>query len=122
MPYLPHHEVIQVQRKAQVLLLSVNNVPSAKGIITGKIFEYLAIARPVLCIGPLDGDAAAIINKANAGPVVGFDDLSGFKKAVMMLFKNFQEGKNIVSTSGAEQYSRKVLCGDIANILNEISK
>jgi glycosyltransferase involved in cell wall biosynthesis len=120
MPYLPHHEVIQVQQKAQVLLLSVNNVPSAKGIITGKIFEYLAIARPVLCIGPLDGDAAAIINKANAGPVVDFEDLVGFKKAVLILFKNFQEEKNIVSASGVEQYSRKALCGDIANILNEI--
>jgi len=118
MPYLPHHEVIQEQRKAQVLLLSVNNVPSARGIITGKIFEYLAIARPVLCIGPLDGDAAAIINKANAGPVVDFEDLDGFKKAVMQLFMNFREGKNFVSASGIEQYSRKALCGDVADILN----
>ena len=121
MPYLPHHEVIQVQRKAQVLLLSVNNVPSAKGIITGKIFEYLAIARPVLCIGPLDGDAAAIIKKANAGPVVDFEDMEGFKKAVMALYSNFREGKNFVSASGIEQYSRKVLCGDVADILNAIT-
>jgi hypothetical protein len=53
---------------------------------------------------------------------VDFENLAGFKKAVLMLFKNFRDGKNIVSASGVEQYSRKVLCGDIANILNEISK
>ena len=36
--YLPHQEVLRHQSSAQVLLLAVNKVPSAKGIITGKIF------------------------------------------------------------------------------------
>lgn len=120
LPYIPHHEVIQVQRKSQVLLLSVNNVPSAKGIITGKIFEYLAIGRPILCIGPPDGDAADIVNKAGAGPVVGFEDLAGFKAAVLHLFTLFQKGTLTVQVSGAEQYSRKTLCSQVANILTTI--
>lgn len=121
LPYLPHHEVIQVQRKSAVLLLSVNNVPSAKGIITGKIFEYLALGRPILCIGPTDGDAAAIVNKAGAGPVVNFDDLQGFKKAVLQLFDLYQEGNLTVNSSGVEAYSRKALCGEISKILTQIS-
>lgn len=121
LPYLPHHEVIQVQRRARVLLLSVNNVPSAKGIITGKIFEYLAIGRPVLCIGPVNGDAAAIINKASAGPVVDFDDILSFKESVVKLFDDYRIGKDLVVPSGVEKYSRRTLCGDIAQILNEIS-
>lgn len=122
LPYLPHHEVIQVQRKSAVLLLSVNNVPSAKGIITGKIFEYLAISRPILCIGPTDGDAAEIVNKAGAGPVVGFDDLERFKKAVSQLFAQYQEGRLSVNSEGVETYSRKALCGEIGKILDQISR
>lgn len=120
LPYLPHHEVIQVQRKSAVLLLSVNNVPSAKGIITGKIFEYLALSRPILCIGPVDGDAAAIVNKAGAGPVVDFDDLKGFKVAVRQLFTQFQNGKLGVNSVGVDAYSRKALCAEIGRILEEI--
>jgi glycosyltransferase involved in cell wall biosynthesis len=96
-------------------------VPSAKGIITGKIFEYLAIGRPVLCIGPVNGDAAAIINKAGAGPVVDFDDILSFKESVVKLFDNYRIGKDMVVPSGVEMYSRRTLCGDIAHILNEIS-
>jgi glycosyltransferase involved in cell wall biosynthesis len=122
LPYVPHHEVIQIQRKARVLLLSVNDVPMAKGIITGKIFEYLAISRPILCIGPPDGDAAHIIHEAKGGPVVDFSDLDGFKTAVLQLFSHFEAGTDSVKPDGLEKYSRKALCGKIGEILNEISQ
>ncbi len=121
LPYVPHHEVIQIQRRARVLLLSVNHVPMAKGIITGKIFEYLAIGRPVLCIGPPDGDAAHIVNEAQAGPVVDFSDAEGFKQAVLKLFSDYLAGKDQLQTTGIEKYSRKALCGKIGLILDEIS-
>jgi glycosyltransferase involved in cell wall biosynthesis len=121
LPYVPHHEVIQIQRKARVLLLSVNDVPMAKGIITGKIFEYLAIGRPILCIGPPDGDAASIVNEAQAGPVVDFSDLEGFKKAVLKLFSDFQQEKDQLKPEGIEKYSRKALCQKIGDILNSMA-
>lgn len=122
LPYVPHHEVIQIQRKARVLLLSVNDVPMAKGIITGKIFEYLAIGRPILCIGPPDGDAAAIINQTKAGPVVDFSDLKGFKQAVLTLFSDYENGRDETQHAHVSKFSREALCGKIAEILNEISR
>jgi hypothetical protein len=96
-------------------------VPSAKGIITGKIFEYLAIGRPILCIGPTDGDAAHIVNEAGAGPVVGFEDLKVLKKSVMELYRKWQAGTDIENQGSFNKYSRKELCGDIARALNSIS-
>lgn len=122
LPYIPHEEVIQVQRQAAVLLLSINHVPMAKGIITGKIFEYLAIGNPVLCIGPPDGDAAAIITSSEAGPVVDFDDLKGFKNAITQLYENWKSGRSQVSSGGHEKYSRRILCGNIADLLNGITE
>jgi hypothetical protein len=121
LPYVSHEQVIQIQRQARVLLLSINNVPSAKGIITGKIFEYLAIGRPILCIGPTDGDAAHIVNEAGAGPVVGFEDLKVLKKSVMELYRKWQAGTDIENQGSFNKYSRKELCGDIARALNSIS-
>jgi len=119
--YVPHAEVIQIQRAARVLLLSVNNVPSAKGIITGKIFEYLAIGRPILCIGPLDGDAANIVKEAGAGPVVAFEDKAGFKKAVLDLYSRWKSGEDLQKPASLEKYSRKELCRSIGEILDSIS-
>ena len=37
-PYVDHRDVYSYQVSSQILLLSINNVSSAKGIITGKIF------------------------------------------------------------------------------------
>lgn len=122
LPYVPHSEVIRIQQKAAVLLLSVNNVPSARGIITGKIFEYLAIGRPVLCMGPPDGDAAHIIRQAQAGPVVGFTDEAGFRKAVTDLFEAWKTGQDRKPPAEVSQYSRKALCGKIAEILDGITE
>jgi glycosyltransferase involved in cell wall biosynthesis len=61
-PYIPHEKVIIEQSSSQVLLLFVNNSPNAKGILTGKIFEYMASGRPILAIGPKDGDTAIILD------------------------------------------------------------
>ena len=70
--YVSHNKVIEFQKKSQVLLLIVNNVPSAKSIITGKIFEYLMVKRPILAIAPTNGDLAEIIEQTNSGVVVEF--------------------------------------------------
>lgn len=121
LPYIPHEEVIRVQREAAVLLLSINDVPMAKGIITGKIFEYLAIGSPVLCIGPPDGDAAAIIREADAGPVIDFGDAVGFREAIVRLYTDWKNGIQHNPAGKHSQYSRQFLCGRIADLLQQIS-
>ena len=72
--YVSHQKVKKFQQQSQVLLLAVNKVPSAKGIITGKIFEYLQAKRPILAIGPENGDLAEILSETNSGTIVGFDN------------------------------------------------
>ena len=42
--------------------------------MTGKFFEYLAAGKPILCLGPADGDAAEIIKKCRSGITVDYND------------------------------------------------
>ena len=121
LPYISHDEVIRVQRAAAVLLLSINDVPMAKGILTGKIFEYLAIGNPILCIGPPDGDAAAVLKEANTGVVVDFNDLAGFKEAVSRLYANWKSGNDRQVSGEISRFSRKELCRTTASILDQIT-
>ena len=64
-PYVNHSEAIDYMQKASVLLLIIPEIKNNKGILTGKLFEYLATGNPILNIGPKDGDAASIL-KENA--------------------------------------------------------
>jgi glycosyltransferase involved in cell wall biosynthesis len=119
--YIPHNEVLKMQNQAQVLLLVINDTWNAKSILTGKIFEYLASNRPVLCIGPHDGDAAEIINSAGAGVVIGYKEIAEMKQALLSYYEKYKQGNLAITASGIEQYSRRALTGKMAGLLNEIS-
>ena len=120
--YVPHTEVINFQKKAQVLLLVVNEVPSAKGIVTGKIFEYLMVKRPILVIAPVDGDLAKIIDTTNSGTVVDFEDKQLLKKNIIDLYKKYKDENLNVQSNNIEQYHRKSLTKKLAGIINTITE
>ena len=120
--YLSHNEVIEYQKKSQVLLLIVNNVPSAKGIITGKIFEYLMAKRPILAIAPEKGDLANILNDTNSGYVVGFEQKIQLKKTILDLYEEYKSGLLKVQSKNIAQYHRKELTKKVAGIINKITE
>lgn len=120
--YVNHNEVFSIEQQASLLFLPINNSPNAKGVITGKIFEYLGAKRPILCIGPKDGDAAAIINEAKAGYVVDFDDEQALKNNLLEAFELFQKNNLEVQSEGISIYSRKALTQKLTALLNEISQ
>jgi glycosyltransferase involved in cell wall biosynthesis len=120
--YMPHHEVVKVQQQSRLLLLVLNNTRTAKGILTGKFFEYMSAKRPVLAVGPVDGDAAEILRQTNAGTIAGYSDDSLMYEQLKEFYAKFKAGNLEVSSSGIEQYSRKSLTGQLAEVMNEICR
>ena len=121
-PYLPHSEIFPRLQAASVLLLPLNNVPAIEGIITGKIFEYLAARRPVLCIGSSTGDAARIIDSAGAGKAVGFGQREKLKEIIHVYFNDFRKGQLEIHASGIEQYSREKLTKILVAVLDTLTE
>lgn len=117
--YLPHHQVKEYQEKSQLLLLLINKVPSAKGIVTGKIFEYLQAQRPILAIGPTDGDLATILNDAQAGNVIDFDDEKTFVEQIRQYYEAYTQNNLKVQGVGVEKYHRKNLTKSLVTVLNK---
>ncbi len=115
--YLPHNEVIVEQQKSKVLLLLVNNTKNAKGILTGKFFEYMIANVPVLAIGPEDGDLAKIMNETQVGLISNFDDENTLEKNILKLFNNEKINRNDMAIAS---YSRKNLTKQLAEILNNL--
>jgi glycosyltransferase involved in cell wall biosynthesis len=117
--YLPSHAVAAFQMKSQVLLLIINNVPSAKTIITGKVYEYLRAKRPILAIAPTDGDLADIIDHTQSGIVVDFDDKEGLKQGLDLYFKHFMKNQLKIESKNVEQFHRKNLTLQLAELLKK---
>ena len=62
-----HAEAVAEMAAADLLFLSIEPVANADGILTGKLYEYLASGRPVLALGPPDGDAARLLRDVSGG-------------------------------------------------------
>ena len=120
--YIPHSEVSTVHHNSTLLLLLLmpNSEPRAKGLITGKLFEYMASGRPILCIGPEDGDAARILKETSAGQTVSFGDKEKMKAAIEDLYQKYLDHNLPDNTNEAvERYSRKALAGNYVRLLGQ---
>lgn len=113
--YLPHNEVIKEQQRSRVLLLLVNNTKNAKGILTGKFFEYMSSGAPILAIGPTDGDLAEIIHETNSGLISSFDDKESLKRNILAYFEGSYNKRN---EEAILKYSRKGLTEKLCDLLN----
>lgn len=126
--YLPHQSIIAEQKSAAVLLLSINNYGSTeagffspKATLTGKLFEYLASGKPILMVGPLDGQAAEVIRTTKAGCVVPFGNVDEMKSALFTLYQLWKSGST-EAVSNIDRFSRITLCAQLADVLNTIRK
>ena len=100
---VPHAEAMRHMQRARVLLLLLNDTPNARGILTGKLFEYLSVGRPILAVG--EGDVERVLAKDHT--VVHRDRIEAGK--VREVFD--RSAGMIIGAHGA--YSRAVLTGEM---------
>lgn len=114
--YIPHNQIADYLFNANCLYLPLNNTPNAKGVLSGKFFEYLATNLPILGIGNPKGDAADIISETESGFMIDFDDLQGLKKAILEIYNNLNESnKNEIYSR--KKYTRKELTKELVKLL-----
>ncbi|MDX5427904.1 MAG: glycosyltransferase, partial [Bacteroidota bacterium] len=89
---VPHDKVVIYQQSADILLLVIPAIENAKGILTGKIFEYLATRNQIVCLGPEDGDAAAILERTKLGKTFSRNHSDQLTEHFKLLFRNWQKG------------------------------
>lgn len=88
--FVPHEEAIKAIVWSHVLILVINDTKTKKGIVPGKMFEYLPSKRVILGIGPPDGDAAHILRDTKSGQFFSYDDTEGIRR---FLWDNYQQWK-----------------------------
>ena len=120
--FLPHREVLRLQKKAQVLLLLINRTQNATGILTGKFFEYLAAGRPIIGIGATTGDVSDILSHAQAGIMVEFSDQIALKQVINNYYSSFLAGNLGVNPEGIQTYSRYELTRKLAGVLDKLQQ
>lgn len=111
--YVNHKEAVKYMLGSSILLLIIPDHPGNKCIITGKIFEYLSAGRPVLCLGPPEGDAAEILRETGHGATFPYNDDVTICKYIEEA-SALKEKRGIVSY---ETFSKEYLVRKLVSIL-----
>jgi len=122
MGYLPVRECCALQRRADLLIVLLNDGPGTAGSVTGKIFQYLAAGRPVLAMVP-EGAAADIVRKTRAGFVVASTDVEGACRVLLTMARDKAAGKIRTGADPAAiaPYTRRAGTEKFAAILEEVA-
>ncbi|MGZ3865689.1 MAG: glycosyltransferase family 4 protein [Bacteroidia bacterium] len=116
-PYVTHDEAVKLMCEADLLLLAIPDNKDNKGILTGKLFEYLAAQKPILCLGPPNGDAANTIRDCNAGKTYSFEDSENMFLFINCIYDIWKEKKNTKLTSTLyHKYSREELTKEFSKL------
>ena len=123
-PYSPRADSLRLQRDSEALLLLVPDAGGrGKGVLSGKVFEYLAAERPFLAAVPPDGAAAELIRETGSGVVAAPDDVNGIRAALEGLHRQFRDrGLPAVRLDDDVRHrlSREARVEELAELLREI--
>jgi glycosyltransferase involved in cell wall biosynthesis len=115
--HLAHKEGLIELSKSQVLLLPLNDAPNVKGILPGKMYEYMALRRPILALGPTDADYAKILSETKTGISLDFNDEQGIKTTLQNYFQRYLSNNLEIESGAFEKYSRKNLAKKFISLI-----
>ena len=124
-PYVPRRRALELQRDSEALLLLIPEAGGrGKGVLTGKLFEYLAAERPLLAAVPADGAAAALVRETGAGVVAAPDDVDALRAALVDLENRWRAGRlngTPLAPEHRERLSREARVRELAQLLHEVA-
>ncbi len=116
--YVPHTQALGYLKKSSVLLLVIDDVPQNQGFLSGKIFDYLGSKIPVLAFGPVDGDAAKILNDTSSGTMIDYHDSDQAYDWLVQAYHSRQEWISKYKFN-VEAFERKHLTGQLVKIFDK---
>ena len=117
--YLSHKESNFEMQQSDLLLITNFPEEKSKGIIPGKIFEYLQTGNTILSFGPEDADVEKILNETNFGKHFSYQDSQNLKEFILEKYQEWKSGETLSIERDISQYSRRNLTKKLVELLNE---
>ena len=122
--YLNYGDYIKKIIDSTVLLLFISS-ENSRMILTQKLFEYLAVRRPILAMIPVDGEAAAIINKYQAGLVKDGTSKADIKAGILEICGMIRKGEMTerlnVANNDYSGFERQAQAKQLAEIMDNVT-
>jgi glycosyltransferase involved in cell wall biosynthesis len=113
--FLPHRVALDRLSTASALVIAGSaGDPLLRGMIPAKIFEYLGSGLPILYVGDLSTDAAALLRGQPGCLLIGARDVAGARDALRTLMRPTTHARPL------EAFHRRALAGRLGALLDEV--
>lgn len=120
-PFVPHQESIHYLQQSTMLLMAIPDVAKNQCILPGKLFEYLASNKPIVCIGPVHSDADRIIDECGAGRLFHYSAYDLMLDHMMQSSRAWKVNPNLdLPFINHTRFSRRALTGELAQVINDL--
>jgi glycosyltransferase involved in cell wall biosynthesis len=125
-PYTSHRNALALERDSEALLLLIPEADGrGRGVLSGKIFEYIAAERPILAVVPPEGEAARLLRQTGNGVVVAPEDTSGIEEALRGMTERWRAGsldRAVLEPELRERLSRRARAEELAEVLGKVTR
>jgi glycosyltransferase involved in cell wall biosynthesis len=122
---LSRRRSLELQRDSEALLLLIpESGGRGRGVLTGKIYEYLAAERPILAVVPSDGAAARLVRETGAGVVVPSDDVQAIREALLDFHRRWRDGSldgTPLTAEWRQRLARGARVEELADVLRSVT-
>ena len=101
---LPHNKAIEKMHDMDYLLLIHSDKSNSDEVITGKLFDYISVKKPIICLSPEDMEAKRMIEKNNIGFWINYDNSADMINKFVKIEKN--DYRNSYDSMDVEKYDR----------------
>jgi glycosyltransferase involved in cell wall biosynthesis len=118
--YCEHDAIIREMSHADILLLTLSDLPGSEKIVTGKVFEYMASGRHILAIVP-NGETRRIVSENYDNKTIVHPDKQG--DICNSLYELILNISSVRKTRGKSvlQFSRRFLTAHLAEVFDFVT-
>jgi glycosyltransferase involved in cell wall biosynthesis len=118
---IDHAATVARLRRAALLLLVANTTPGAEATVPGKLFEYLAVGRPILAVAPMASSTADVLARTGGGYLAAGDDVAGIVRALRQAFAAHRTHAPCrPDPREVARYDRRRLTGELARLFDGV--
>lgn len=116
--YVEHRRAIEIMRQSDIQCLLLSDVPEAGRVVPAKTFEYLALGRKMLSVGPA-GEVSEILSGVTQAESFLPSNIDGIADYLSRQLDGAELELTVPDSTYATRFERRWLTRQLAEVLNQ---